>query len=122
MAQAETLVVKGYRDFVRATDRAGREAKRFTRGVLAGAGEIVRADWARDFSRIDERSAAGLRVSVRQQGVFVQQSLRKTTGLHPEYGRLQMRFGLAALRRKQGDIERAAERAIDQIADHFETG
>lgn len=118
----ETLRVSGYREFVRATDRAGRDAKNLVRSMLRTVGEILRVDAQQRFSRIDARSAAGFRVSVRQQGVFVQQSLRKTTGTRPDYGSLQMRVGLlAALTHRETDVEHAFEHALDGIADHFDS-
>jgi len=121
MADA-TLRVKNLREFLRASDHAGAESKSLTRRTLSRAGEVVRADWAGSFSQIDKRSAAHLRVKVVQRGVFVEQGLRKTTGLHPEYGALQMRFGLRALARVQPEIESELERDIDVIADHFDQG
>ena len=116
-----TLRVSGYREFVRACDHAGKDAKREVRTTLRGVGEAVRVAATSRLARIDERSAAGLRVSVRQQGVFVVQSLRKTTGKRPDYGALQMRRALLpALRSKTDETEHAMEQAVDRVADHFD--
>lgn len=91
------------------------------RAALREVAEPVRAEAASLFSTVDPRSAAGYRVRVRQRGVSVEQSLRKTTGQHPEYGALQMREALLpALARKEREIEQGMEEAIDRIADHFE--
>lgn len=121
MAQPQTLRVRGYREFLRASDRAGRESKKATRDVLKSVGEIVRVEGARRFTKYDARSAAGYRVRVRQRGVAVEQSLRKTTGKRPDYGALQMRKALLpALVSKEHEVERATERALDTIADHFD--
>ena len=121
MAEAETLRVKGYRDFVRATNRAGLEARRAVRTQFRQIGEPVRAEAQRLFEQFDARSAAGFRIGVTQRGVFVEQGLRKTTGKRPDYGALQMRKALLpALQLKQADVEKAMERAIDGVADHFD--
>jgi hypothetical protein len=118
---ADALRVKGYREFLRAASQAEKESKKEVRAALREAAEPVRAEAASLFSTISQRSAAGYRVRVRQRGVSVEQSLRKTTGQHPEFGALQMRRALIpALERKQGEIERRMEHAIDRIADHFE--
>jgi hypothetical protein len=117
----ELLRVRGLRELVRATDRAGQESKKAVRGILRAAALHVRVAASELFSRYDTRSAAGYRVVVRQRGVAVQQSLRKTTGLRPDYGDLQMRKALLpALRREAAETERQMELAIDRIADHFD--
>lgn len=121
MPEAETLRVKGYREFLRATDRAGSDAKRFTREAFREIGDQVRAEAQRLFQKTDERSATGYRVAVRLRGVAVEQSIRKTTGKHPEYGALQMRKALLpALRTKETEVASATERALDKVADHFD--
>jgi len=91
------------------------------RDTFRHVGDVVRVEWTREFSvRYDARSAAGYRTRVRQRGVQVEQSLRKTTGLRPDYGRLQQRVGEAVLDQKQGELARGFERALDTVADHFE--
>lgn len=114
-----TLSVQGYREFLRACDRAGKETKREVRGTFRKVGDIVKADWATDFARYDAKSAAGYRTVVRQRGVSVEQSLRKTTGKRPDFGRLQQRHGDAALARKGDEVEHEMENALGRVADHF---
>jgi hypothetical protein len=117
----ETLRVRGFREFMRAAARAEKESKKEVRAALRKVAEPVRAEAASLFETVDPRTAAGYRVRVRQRGVSVEQSLRKTTGEHPEFGSLQMREALLpALERKEGEIERGMEDAVDEIADHFE--
>lgn len=121
MPQAQTLRVKGYREFVRACDRAGKETKKEVRSTFRKVGDIVKEEAASRFRDIDARSAAGYRTVVRQRGVSVEQSLRRTTGLRPDFGVLQMRRALEpALADKEGEVEREMENAIDKVADHFE--
>lgn len=106
---------------LRACDRAGKETKREVRSTLRKVGDIVKVDAAERFREIDERSAAGFRTVVRQRGVSVEQSLRKTTGDRPSFGALQMRKALLpAVHEKEGEIEDEMEDAIDTVADHFE--
>ena len=115
-----TLVVKGYRELLRACDRSGRESKKQVRKALGAAGEIVRADAAQNFSVYSTKTAAGFKVRVRQKGVAVAQSLRKTTGQHPEYGALQMRVLLRSRQQKERDVEREFEHALDRVVDVFD--
>lgn len=117
----ETLVVHGYREFLRACARAEPETRREVRNALRQAGEVVRRDAQQRMSPIDQGSALGYKTRVRQRGIAVEQSRRKTTGQHPEFGSLQMRRALLpALMSNQDELERELEHAIDVIADHFE--
>lgn len=114
------VVVKGYKQFLRACDRAGKETKTEVRGEFRHVGDLVKAEWQQQFSAIDEDSAAGLRTRVRQRGVAVEQSRRRVTGLRRDYARLQVRYGTEALEAKAPEVERRMEKAIDRVADHFE--
>jgi hypothetical protein len=117
------LAVKGYREMMVAFAHADASTKRDGRKILAGAGEAIRRDAASRIAPKGGRSAAGLRTGVRQRGIFVRQGLRKTTGLHPEWGAYQMRHGLIPARQEQmPQTMRALERAMDQIADRFNRG
>lgn len=117
----QTLRVRGLREFQRALAKADKDTKKRVKEKLAEAGEVVRDDAARRFEPINPKSASRYRVSVRQRGIWVQQSLRKTTGLRPDYGGLQMREALLpALEENEEEIVRSFERAIDRIADELE--
>lgn len=115
-----TVRVNGYREFLRACDRAGKETKKEVRGTFREVGEVVRVPWARDLDRFGGKTARGLRTSVRQTGVSVRQSLRKTTGLRPDFGRLQQSLGDAVLEDREDEIGARFEDAIDRVADHFD--
>ena len=132
-----TVVVKNYREFLRACDLAGKETRKAMRAELRLAGGLVRDDAQVKFSRYGTAgagqlnfggsrashadSAAGYRVRVRQRGVEVEQSLRKTTGKHPEYGSAQMRHGLIpAAKAKEPEFVAGVEAAISVICDRFE--
>lgn len=116
-----TVRVRGYREFVRACDRAGKESKKEVRDAFRKVGDIVKVDAAARFAHIDQRSAAGYRTVVRQRGVAVEQRLGRTTGTRPDFGALQMRKALdPALAAKEGEIVKAFDDAIDKVADHFD--
>lgn len=118
-----TVRVSGYREFVRACNRAAdRDIPKGVREAGKRAGEVVRADAERRFAAYNARSAAGYRVRVRVGGIFVEQSLRKTTGKHPEYGALQMRRALIpAADENQEATVAAYERELDEIEAKFGT-
>jgi hypothetical protein len=123
MPQSETLRVENLRGLMRALAAADREASRALRANLRHAGEVVRDDAGPRIARKDIRSAAGLRVRVRQRGVAVEQSLSRTTGLHPEWGAWQMRHALIpALAHNQEEVGRRMEVALDVIAARFNHG
>lgn len=120
MASKQTLRVEGLKPFLIACDRAGKETKKEVRGTFRKVGDIVKVDARTRFRASDAKSAMGLRTVVRQRGVSVEQSLRKTTAKHPEWGSWQMRHSLLpALAAKEGEVEREMEHAIDKVADHF---
>jgi len=118
----ETLAVEGYRELLRGLREADRTTRLEVRATLRHAGEAVQAD-AR--SRLlekkerDQRTAAGYRIRVRQRGIAVEQALRKTTGLHPEWGAWQMRHALVpALGANRQETNRLVEAALEEIAAH----
>lgn len=118
---AQKLRVKGYRELLRACDRASRETKRVVRSALRDVGEVVRARAATLFEAASPRSAAGYRVRVRQRGVAVEQSLRRTTGTRPDFGATQMREALIpGLEDTGAEADHRLEQALETMADLFE--
>lgn len=121
MPRPRSLRVRGYREFLRATNRAEKESKAFVRDNFKDVGEVVRKPAAKDLGELSPKSAAGLRTVVRVRGVTVEQSLRKVTGKRPDWGKTQMRKILIPnLEEHEREIEKAMETAIDRIADHFD--
>jgi len=117
----EVLKVTGYRELLRACQRADRGTRNEVRRAFRQVGEIVRADAAEDFASYSAKSAAGFKVRVRQRGVAVEQSLRKTTGKHPEWGALQMTKALLPARaRDEALIELQFELALDRVGRIFD--
>jgi hypothetical protein len=123
MAQGATLAVNGYRDLLRGLKDADRGTRLAVRATLRHAGDAVRTDAAGRVAGKDARTAAGYKVRVRQRGVAVEQALRKTTGLHPEWGAYQMRHALIpALGAQAEETDRRIEQALDAVADRFNLG
>jgi hypothetical protein len=117
----ETVAVRGLTELIRDFKNLDKPTARRLRESLRHAGDVVKDDAAARFSRYSSKSAAGYRTRVRQRGVAVAQTLRKTTGTHPEFGALQMRKALLpALYAHEADLERDLERALDQISREFE--
>ena len=114
--QGATIEVKGWKELVKASRELPANSRRELRKAFRESGELVRSDAAARFSPIDARSAAGYKVRVRQSGVAVQQSLRKTTGKRPDYGALQMRRALLpALDANEAETMQRIEAALDDV-------
>lgn len=115
---AQAIRVRGLRELQRTLQQADKETRKQVRAVLKETGEIVRKEGANRFESIDSGSAHGFKVRVRQRGVSVEQSKRKTTGKRGDYGQLQMRKALdPAVKDKHDEIVREFEQALDKIAD-----
>lgn len=119
---ASSVRVEGLRELIRAADAADKATKKVVRNRLREVAEPVLEDAQGRLSRYDGRSASRLGISVRRSGIVsVEQRLRRTTGLHPNFGGLQMREALIpALEANADQIERGFEKALDDIADVFE--
>src|SRR5215831_10094165 len=106
---------------MKASQLADRSLRKEIRDTFRQAGDSVRSEAAIRFSTTDVKSAIGYRTRVRQRGVIVEQSLRRTTGKHPKYGRLQMRRALLpALAHQEPQTIRKMEQALDHVCDLWE--
>lgn len=120
--------MSGLRELLAVTDRAGKELKKFTRDEIRKTAVPVRDDARRKLtggaarSPSIARTAAGYSIYVRKTGIVsVEQRLRKTTGLHPEFGPYQMQHALIpALQEEAPEVKRLFEQAINAIAERFE--
>src|SRR5262249_52942381 len=119
MAQQERLVVSGLfgpTGMLHACRVADRQLRRELRQTLKPVGEAVRSEAAIRAAPKNRRTAAGYRVRVRQTGIFVEQSQRKTTGRHPQWGGYQMRhFLLPAQRDKEAETMRVLAEKTNEI-------
>ncbi len=115
------LVVRGYKPFLKAVRHATPDSRRQVRRAFREVGEIVRVKAEEMFKPYSAVSAAGYKVRVRQRGIAVEQSLRKTTGKRPDYGALQMRNALLPARHDTFEETQVEfEKALDRVADHFD--
>ncbi len=115
------LRVTGYREFMRAMKEATPDERRQVRMAFREVGEQVRVKAAELFQKYSSVSAAGYKVRIRQRGIAVEQSLRKTTGTRPDYGALQMRQALLPARTDTYENTLAEfEKALDTVVRHFD--
>lgn len=126
-----TLVVHGYRELVRACVQADADTRKSMRATFRAVGEPVRREAAELFSQYGAprnrathaKAAAGYRTRVRQRGVEVEQSARRTTGKHPEYGRAQMRHALLpALKHEEPETVARFDEAILEVCERWARG
>lgn len=118
---ADSVKVKGLREFIRACDASDKRTKRLVRNKLREVGRIVADDARGLFSVYDGGSAAGFRPIVRRKGtVTVEQTRRRVTGKRPDYGSLQMRRALLpAVEENEAEIVAKFEQAMDEIVAKF---
>lgn len=124
-----TVVVHGYREFDKATRMADKDVYKETRQAFRKVAEGVRDDGQSLFSSYGQTasqrtthaySARRYRVKTRARGVDVEQTLKRTTGQHPEYGGVQMRRGLVpALDQNRGQLRLRTEKAMDDVVHSF---
>src|SRR5262245_58259522 len=123
MPQQSTLVVKDFQHLMRGLKDMDKDTKRKTRAAFRDVGEATRVDAIKMLSPHDPKSAAGFKTRVRQRGIAVEQSLRKTTGKHPEWGSYQMRHALIpSLDRNADKLIADIDRALAQVVASFNNG
>lgn len=108
------IVVRNEAAVARAFRQVRKDTLKGMRPALRRAAEPVRAEAAARFFRYDPRSAAGFKIRVRARGVAVEQTLKRTTGLHPEFGALNMTQALLpALEDKGEQVRNEIEKMVD---------
>ncbi len=118
---SETVRVTGIRELQRAARAAGGDASKLLRARLKEVGNVVRDEAESMLAPLSERSASGYRVYVRQRGVSVEQSRRKTTGTRGDWAAFQISRILIPARDSHDSLIREdAEKAVDDIARIFE--
>ena len=123
-SQRETVQLRvDYANVIAGLKEADTATRREVRAELRHAGDKVREGATQRFNTYDQRSAQGYRVRVRQRGVAVEQSLRRTTGQHPQFGTLQMVKALVpSLDANEDSIYDDFEKAIDKSTLIFNGG
>jgi hypothetical protein len=112
-----------WRELVRGLKQLEAAEKRNVRLSLRHIGEAVKDDAAGRIAPKSAKTAAGFKVSVTQRGVGVYQSLKKTTGKHPEWGGYQIVHALLPARRdNEQEIHHALEEALDKASEAFNRG
>lgn len=112
---ATTVRVTGLQDLRKDLRKISRDADREVRESLREAARPVLDEAQRLFRPFSSSSADGYKIRVRQRGVAVEQSKRRTTGLHPEWGRLQM--GVAFIPALQNKADEVVERVDAGVVD-----
>jgi hypothetical protein len=121
MPQGATIVLDGYTEFQKACREAPKETQKQVRESFRKVGRSVERGASGRIAPKNARTAAGYRTRVRQRGIAVEQSLRKTTGAHPEWGGYQMRHALIpSLDENEPRMIRDLEDAMGEVARHFE--
>ena len=123
-SRRETVQLRvDYANVIAGLKEADTATRREVRAELRHAGDKVREGATQRFNTYDQRSAQGYRVRVRQRGVAVEQSLRRTTGQHPQFGTLQMVKALVpSLDANEDSIYDDFEKAIDKSTLIFNGG
>jgi len=117
----ETLVVEGMTECLRALKELEPNERKGVRTALRKVGRSVERGASGRIAPKNARTAGGYKTRVRQRGIAVEQSLRKTTGQHPDWGAYQMRHALMpALEANENEMLRDLERALDEVAREFE--
>jgi hypothetical protein len=107
-----TARLDGYTRLLGALKDAPKAIEKELRAEFRAVGQILAGEWSKRFSKYSEKTAAGLKPYVRARGLEVDQTLQKTTGLRPDWGRRQMAVGLQALDDKTDDIIASADAAM----------
>ena len=117
---AGAIKVEGLREFQRACNKSQKDVKKGLRTRLLKVGEVVARDAKPRFAPIDATAAGRFRPRVRTGMVAVEQPKRKTTGMHPEFGRMQLGIALIpALEAKSGEVEREFNDMLDDLVHGF---
>ena len=113
----DVIRVKGLTELLTSLKMADAGLAKEIRGELRLLGTEVAVLAREKFTPFNAHSAQGFRPVVRTRGgVFVEQTLRKTTGAHPEWGALQMTAALLpALGETRPQIVLGFERMIDDL-------
>lgn len=108
------FVVRGEKELDRSFRQLRRDVLKELRPALRRAAEPIRQEAASLFSGYDPGSAGGYAVRVRMRGVAVEQRIKRTTGLRPDFGSLQMtRALIPALNDHQESVRDEVSRMID---------
>ena len=112
-----TVHVTGYRETMLAFKIFGGTAQAAVKKELAKVSAPIIADTQGRLSRYRGVSSSTIRPHLLARGVVVRQDKRKTTGVHPNFGSIQMKALLGAAYDREAETVRALEDALDNLAD-----
>ncbi len=113
-----TIQVEGLRELNRAFGQVSKELQKELRTELKRAAEPVAAAARVKGMRFGARTAMGYVAGSRAGGAVVRQRRRKTTGLRPDFGVLQMRTVLEpALAENEDAVVREVRQLLDRVID-----
>lgn len=115
---SSTVRIRGLKELRRDFGKMSKDLQRELRLELKAAAEPVAADVRSKVARYGARTAAGIAAGTRGASAVVRQRQRKTTGLRPDFGRLQMGLMVESLDEKQPETIRGLERMLDRLAGH----
>lgn len=106
--------MKGLRELERGLRETDKDTAKALRKELREAGKVVALEARRRHAFVSPRSAMGIRPRVRSGlVVYAEQSRRRTTGQHPEFGVVVMEGALLpAKEAKTPEVKEMVERAI----------
>lgn len=106
--------VEGLRELERGLRATDNDAAKELRKALREAGKVVALEARRRHAFVSTRSAMGIRPRIRSGlVVYAEQSRRKTTGQHPEFGAIVMQGALLpAKEAKTPEVKDMVEQAI----------
>lgn len=106
--------VEGLRELERGLRATDKDAAKALRGELREAGKVVALEARRRHVSVSPKSAMGIRPRVRSGlVVYAEQSRRRTTGQHPEFGTVVMQGALLPARdAKAPEVRDMVKRAV----------
>lgn len=110
------VVMTGYRETMRALNRADKDTRRDVQRVLEDEARPVAEEIKRRLTRFEGVSLATIRPRALAKGVVVRQHARKRTGKRGDFGGVQMVEGfIPGAWDHIDETTRAVERALDRL-------
>lgn len=114
------IEVVGLAEILAAAKQAGKDVDKLLRADLREAVRPVLVETVRLVAEVDADSAVGWGTAIRKTGIVrLEQRRPRTTGKHPEFGRLQKRRAVKAFETTRPLVNRNVQRELDEIAIKF---
>jgi hypothetical protein len=112
--------VEGLRELNRDLAKFSKDAQRGLQKELRAIAEPIAQDVRARVSRFGAVTAGGVTPGTRAGAAYVRQRAKKTSGLRPDFGALQMRRGfLPALEANEAGTIRLVDAMLDRLAADF---